>query len=89
VPSHTSKLPLNPRTPPAAARGATLITGAGAAAGESNSTAGADEPPITAATESATGTTECTTESDDGRLIESATTFVELPTPDTTELGRG
>ena len=89
VPNHANKLPLNPRTPPAAARGATLITGADAAAGESNSTTGADEPSLTAATESTTGTAESTAESDGGRLIESATTLVELPTPDTTELGRG
>jgi len=88
VPSHANRLPLNPRTPPAAARGATLITGADAAAGESNSTTGADEPSLTASTESFTDTTESTAESDGGKLIESATP-VELPTPDTTELGRG
>jgi hypothetical protein len=88
VPNHANKLPLNPRTPPAAARVATLITGADAAAGESNSTTGADEPSLTAATESTTGTAESTAESDGGKLIESATP-VELPTPDTTELGRG
>jgi len=88
VPNHANRLPLNPRTPPAAARGA-VITGADAAAGESNSTTGADEPSLTAATESTTGTAESTAESDGGRLIESATSaVVELPTPDTTELGR-
>jgi len=89
VPSHANKLPLNPRTPPAAARGATLITGAAAAAGEANSTTGADEPSLTAATESTTDTAESTAESADGRLTESATTAVEPATPDTTELGRG
>ena len=88
VPSHANKLPLNPRTPPAAARVATLITGADAAAGESNSTTGADEPSLTASTESTTGTAESTAESDGGKLIESATP-VELSTPDTTEFGRG
>jgi hypothetical protein len=66
-----------------------VITGADAAAGESNSTTGADEPSLTAATESTTGTAESTAESDGGRLIESATSAVVEPaTPDTTELGR-
>ena len=89
APNHASRLPLTPRTPPAAARGATLITGADAAAGESNSITGADEPSLTAATESTTGTTEFTPESDGNRLTESASPTVELPTPDTTEPGRG
>jgi hypothetical protein len=89
VPNHANKLPLNPRTPPAAARGAALITGAAAAAGEANSTTGADEPSLTASTESTTGTTESTAESADGRLTESEFTLVGPATPDTTELGRG
>jgi hypothetical protein len=87
APNHASRLPLTPRTPPAAARAA-VITGADAAAGEANSTTGADEPSLTASTESTTGTAESTPESDGGRLTESATP-VELSTPDTTELGRG
>jgi hypothetical protein len=89
VPNHANKLPLNPRTPPAAARGAALITGAAAAAGEAISTTGADEPSLTASTESTTGTTESTAESADGRLTESEFTLVGPATPDTTELGRG
>jgi hypothetical protein len=89
VPNHANKLPLNPRTPPAAARGTALITGAAAAAGEANSTTGADEPSLTASTESTTGTTESTAESADGRLTESEFTLVGPATPDTTELGRG
>jgi hypothetical protein len=88
VPNHSNRLPLNPRTPPAAARGATLITGADAAVGDANSTIGADESSLTASTESTTGTAESTAES--GKLIESATSAIAEPaTPDTTELGRG
>ena len=87
APNHANTFPLTPRTPPAAARAA-VITGTDAAAGEANPTTGADEPSLTAPTESTTGTTESTPESDGDRLTESATP-VELPTPDTTELGRG
>ena len=90
--NHANRFELTPRTPPAAARAA-VITGADAAAGEANPTTGADEPSLTASTESTTGTTESTRESapesDADRLAESATTPAELPTPDTTELGRG
>jgi hypothetical protein len=89
APNHANKLPLTPRKAPAAARGATLITGAAATAVEANSTTGADEPSLTAVTESTTGTTESAAESDDGKLIESALATVEPVTPDTTELGRG
>jgi len=88
APNHTNRLPLTPRTPPAAARAA-VITGADAAAGDANPTTGADEPSLTPATESTTGTTEFTPESDGNRLTESASPTVELPTPDTTEPGRG
>ena len=85
VPNHANRLPLTPRTPPAAARGATLITGAAAAAVDANSTPDTDESSLTASTESDTGTKE----SDDGRSIESELTPVASATPDTTELGRG
>ena len=91
APSHANRLPLTPRTPPAAAaaRGATLITGAAAAAGDANPTPGSDEPSPTASTESATGATESAADSDDGRSIEAGLTPVASAAPDTTEFGRG
>ncbi|CAN1553785.1 hypothetical protein MCEMAEM6B_02761 [Mycobacteriaceae bacterium] len=96
APSHANRLPLTPRTPPAAARGVALITGAAAAAGDATPTtgdttptAGAGEPSLTAAAESTSGTAKSTDESDDGTATEPGPTPAAPATPGTTKLGRG
>ena len=89
APNHANRLPFTPRTPPAAARGVALITGAAAAAGDTTPTTGADEPSLTASGESNSGTTASTDESDDGTATEPGLTPAAPATPDTTELGRG
>ena len=93
--NHATTSSPTPRTPPAAAaRGVALITGADSTGGATSTTATPDEP---TSDRSTSGPTESTAESDksdsdesDGdRSTESEFTPAALPTPDTTEPGRG